>query len=300
MSRAEAPDPGPIARIGHSGGGTVATFVNEPLLELRREAVRRAALAALAALDAKLPLEVPMLIGEDVVTGRVFASVDPSSPTRIVAHAHEATEAHVDDAVARAEKGHVAWSRKPAAERAATLSRAADILRARRLELAALPPRGRQAVGRGRRRRLRGDRLPRVLRAGRARARGRQAAAPAAGRAQRAALCRPRRHRRDRAVELPARDRRGHGERRARDRQRGRAQARRAGARLRQGRRRRAPPAASRSTRSRCSRAATRPARRSSPTRASTRSSSPAPAPSACRSSSAPRRSSPASVTSSA
>jgi RHH-type proline utilization regulon transcriptional repressor/proline dehydrogenase/delta 1-pyrroline-5-carboxylate dehydrogenase len=116
----------------------MTTFANEPLLELRREAVRREALDALAALDAKLPLDVPMLIGEDVVHGRRFASVDPSSPTRIVAHAHEATAAHVEDAVARAERGHVAWSRKPVAERAAALARAAGILRARRLELAAL------------------------------------------------------------------------------------------------------------------------------------------------------------------
>ena len=114
------------------------TFANEPLLELRREAVRREALQALAALDAKLPLEVPMLIGEDVVRGRRFASVDPAAPTRIVAHAHAATAAHVEDAIARAERGQAAWSRKPAAERAAALTRAAGILRNRRLELAAL------------------------------------------------------------------------------------------------------------------------------------------------------------------
>ena len=113
-------------------------FRNEPLLELRRQAVRREALAALAALDAKLPLEVPMLIGDAVVEGRRFASVDPSQPTRIVAHAHEATAQHVEDAIASAERGHATWSRKPAAERAAALSRAAAILRTRRLELAAL------------------------------------------------------------------------------------------------------------------------------------------------------------------
>ena len=113
-------------------------FANEPLLELRREAVRREALQALQTLDAKLPLEVPMLIGDDVVHGRRFASVDPSSPTRIVAHAHEATASHAADAVGRAEQGHKTWSRTPAAQRAAALHRAADILRARRLELAAL------------------------------------------------------------------------------------------------------------------------------------------------------------------
>jgi RHH-type proline utilization regulon transcriptional repressor/proline dehydrogenase/delta 1-pyrroline-5-carboxylate dehydrogenase len=116
----------------------VNAFTNEPLLELRREAIRREALDALDALDAKLPLEVPMLIGEDVVHGRRFASVDPSMPTRIVAHAHEATAAHVQDAVSRAEQGHAKWSRTPAAQRAAALHRAAGILRARRLELAAL------------------------------------------------------------------------------------------------------------------------------------------------------------------
>jgi RHH-type proline utilization regulon transcriptional repressor/proline dehydrogenase/delta 1-pyrroline-5-carboxylate dehydrogenase len=113
-------------------------FANEPLLELRREAVRAEALTALRALDAKLPLEVPMLIGEDVVEGRRFASVDPSSPATVVASAHAATVADAHEAVTRAERGQATWSRRPAAERAAALSRAAGILRARRLELAAL------------------------------------------------------------------------------------------------------------------------------------------------------------------
>jgi RHH-type proline utilization regulon transcriptional repressor/proline dehydrogenase/delta 1-pyrroline-5-carboxylate dehydrogenase len=113
-------------------------FRNEPLLELRRESVRREALDALRALDAKLPLDVPILIGDSVVHGRRFASVDPSSPTRIVAHAHDATAEHVKDAVASAQQGQAAWSRRSAAQRAAALSRAAGILRNRRLELAAL------------------------------------------------------------------------------------------------------------------------------------------------------------------
>jgi RHH-type proline utilization regulon transcriptional repressor/proline dehydrogenase/delta 1-pyrroline-5-carboxylate dehydrogenase len=116
----------------------VITFRNEPLLELRRGPVRNEALAALAALDAKLPLEVPMLIGDDVVTGQVFASVDPSRPATVVANAHAATAAHVADAISAAERGQAAWSKRPATERAAALSRAAGILRSRRYELAAL------------------------------------------------------------------------------------------------------------------------------------------------------------------
>jgi RHH-type proline utilization regulon transcriptional repressor/proline dehydrogenase/delta 1-pyrroline-5-carboxylate dehydrogenase len=116
----------------------VAEFVNEPLLELRRGEVRSAALAALAALDAQLPLEVPMLIGTELVRGDAFASVDPSARDRIVAHAHTARPEHVEAAVGRAAEGSRTWSSRPAEERAATLRRAADLLRGRRLELAAL------------------------------------------------------------------------------------------------------------------------------------------------------------------
>src|SRR5262245_4114442 len=129
--------PGGLALAGQ-GGHEMTPFANEPLLQLRRGAVRAEALQALAALDAKLPLEVPMLIGDDVVHGHRFASVDPSNPTIIVAHAHAATAEHAREAIARAEHGQKVWSRKPAGERAAALRRAAEILRSKRQELAAL------------------------------------------------------------------------------------------------------------------------------------------------------------------
>jgi RHH-type proline utilization regulon transcriptional repressor/proline dehydrogenase/delta 1-pyrroline-5-carboxylate dehydrogenase len=116
----------------------VAAFANEPLLELRRAEVRASALAALAALDAQLPLEVPMLIGTELVHGQTFASVDPGDPGCVVANVHAAGAAQVDAAITRAVEGQRAWSARSAAERAATLRRAADRLRGRRLELAAL------------------------------------------------------------------------------------------------------------------------------------------------------------------
>ncbi|MCW3003155.1 MAG: Aldehyde Dehydrogenase [Conexibacter sp.] len=116
----------------------VAEFANEPLLELRRSEVRGAALAALAALDAQLPLEVPMLIGAEIVRGDTFASIDPGRPDRVVARVHAATAEHVDAAVGRAAEGQRAWSARTAEDRATTLRRAADLLRGRRLELAAL------------------------------------------------------------------------------------------------------------------------------------------------------------------
>ena len=222
-----------------------------------------------------------MLIGEDVVHGQPLRVRRPEQARRrIVAHAHErdrrstsTTPSPPPSTVTRA------WSKSPADQRAAALPRAAGILRARRLELAALAVReaGKPWAEAD------GDVCEAIdfleyYAHGRARARQRPAADPDAGRAQRDALRRPRRHRRDRAVELPARDRRRHGLRRARHRQRRRRSSppsRRPRARRRSSTR--CTPAASRTTRSACCRAATRPARRWSTTRASTRSSSPAP-----------------------
>lgn len=113
-------------------------FANEPLLEFRRQDVRAGALAALAALDAELPLRVPVRIDGDIVGGTRFVSVDPATPARIVAVADAATAEHADLAVLTAQRGQADWGARPAADRAATLVRAAGLLRARRLRLAAL------------------------------------------------------------------------------------------------------------------------------------------------------------------
>jgi RHH-type proline utilization regulon transcriptional repressor/proline dehydrogenase/delta 1-pyrroline-5-carboxylate dehydrogenase len=79
-----------------------------------------------------------MLIGTELVRGDAFASIDPSAPDRVVARAHAAGAAHVEAAVGRAVEGQRAWGSRPAGERAAVLRRAAELLRGRRLELAAL------------------------------------------------------------------------------------------------------------------------------------------------------------------
>ena len=100
-------------------------FANEPLLELRREAVRREALEALAALDAKLPLEVPMLIGEDVVTGR---RVRLRRPLRADSRRRPRPRRHRRARRRRRRlrrTGFAEWNAGPAAERAAVLRGAA-------------------------------------------------------------------------------------------------------------------------------------------------------------------------------
>ncbi|MDX6667118.1 MAG: RHH-type transcriptional regulator, proline utilization regulon repressor / proline dehydrogenase [Solirubrobacteraceae bacterium] len=113
-------------------------FSNEPVLELRRAPVRERLGDALAAVDARLPLRVPVWIGDERGADDRLESMDPAQPERVVALAGHAGEADVDAAVRTAARGFATWSARSAAERAKALVTAATLLRERRLELAAL------------------------------------------------------------------------------------------------------------------------------------------------------------------
>ena len=90
------------------------------------------------ALDATLPLAVPVLIGGDAGAPTGIESTDPGRPGRLVAAAGEASADEVAAAVDAAAEA-VAWA-APSRGRARRRSwmRAAELLRERRLELAAL------------------------------------------------------------------------------------------------------------------------------------------------------------------
>jgi RHH-type proline utilization regulon transcriptional repressor/proline dehydrogenase/delta 1-pyrroline-5-carboxylate dehydrogenase len=113
-------------------------FANEPVLELRRAAVRARLSAALASVDRELPLRVPMMIGTEQRERGELLSTDPGDPERVVAVASRATAGDARDAVSAALEASGAWRRTPASERARALIAAAAWLRERRLELAAL------------------------------------------------------------------------------------------------------------------------------------------------------------------
>jgi RHH-type proline utilization regulon transcriptional repressor/proline dehydrogenase/delta 1-pyrroline-5-carboxylate dehydrogenase len=117
---------------------SVPPFANEPELELRRAPVRAELADALAALDARLPVGVPVTISGAERAGAELVSTDPGNPERVVARAAAARHDEVAAAVEEARRGFEAWSQVPAAERAAALRRAAGWMRGRRLELAAL------------------------------------------------------------------------------------------------------------------------------------------------------------------
>jgi RHH-type proline utilization regulon transcriptional repressor/proline dehydrogenase/delta 1-pyrroline-5-carboxylate dehydrogenase len=113
-------------------------FANEPVLELRRASARAGLADALAAVDARGPLRVPVWIGDDRREGDDDVSTDPGMPDRAVAHVASARPDEVEAALESAARGARGWAATPAVERAAVLIRAAAWLRERRLEVAAL------------------------------------------------------------------------------------------------------------------------------------------------------------------
>jgi RHH-type proline utilization regulon transcriptional repressor/proline dehydrogenase/delta 1-pyrroline-5-carboxylate dehydrogenase len=108
-------------------------FANEPVLELRRGTVRAQLAGALAAHDARGPLRVPVWVGNERREGSELISTDPGKPDRVVAEAAVARPDEVEAALAGARPWDV-----PAEQRAEVLTRAAQWLRQRRLEIAAL------------------------------------------------------------------------------------------------------------------------------------------------------------------
>jgi len=121
----------------------------EPLREWRRPAARaaftvavdrtRAGMVPASAGGSWAGLVVPALIdGEQVRTAATITSVDPGAVDRVVATSASCTSADADAAVAAAVRAAPAWRTAPPTERAGLLFRAAEWMRRRRDELAAL------------------------------------------------------------------------------------------------------------------------------------------------------------------
>src|SRR4051812_18597 len=92
----------------------------------------------MVALEPKLPLRVPVLIGRDERSGEELVSTDPGNPERIVAIAAKASPEEADQAVRTAADAFPAWRARTAQQRAQALVGAAAWLRERRAEVAAL------------------------------------------------------------------------------------------------------------------------------------------------------------------
>ncbi|MET0729398.1 MAG: proline dehydrogenase family protein [Acidimicrobiales bacterium] len=146
--------PGPTQppQVPETDPGAPTLYQPEPLREWRRGSSRTGfAVAVDRVRDSVAPglapsagprwegLAVPALIdGEQVRTSATIVSVDPASIADIVATSASCTAADADAAVAAALRAAPAWRAAPVTERAGLLFRAAEWMRRRRDDIAAL------------------------------------------------------------------------------------------------------------------------------------------------------------------
>ena len=130
-----AAPPVPSATDGHA----TPPFANEPHAELRRTTARDDLARGINDAAGRPAFDAPVLVdGKVVATDREIVSVDPGCFDRVVCRSGCADREVADAALDAAAAGWPAWRAVPWTERAAIMFRAAAILRARRVELAAL------------------------------------------------------------------------------------------------------------------------------------------------------------------
>jgi 1-pyrroline-5-carboxylate dehydrogenase len=117
---------------------TLTPFVNEPFIDFTVAENKRAMEAALADVESMLGREYDLVIGgKRLRTDGKIISTNPARPAQVVG-IHQRAEADLaETAMEAALAAFPAWSRKPAAERAALLFRAADLIRERNFEFCA-------------------------------------------------------------------------------------------------------------------------------------------------------------------
>jgi RHH-type proline utilization regulon transcriptional repressor/proline dehydrogenase/delta 1-pyrroline-5-carboxylate dehydrogenase len=115
-------------------------YHHEPHAEFRRATTRAAFAAAVERVaQHEFEFDVPALIdGSPVFTQGTITSVDPAVTDSVVALSASCGPGEADAALEAARRAWPAWRRTPVRERAGVLFRAADWMRARHYELAAL------------------------------------------------------------------------------------------------------------------------------------------------------------------
>ncbi|MFL6205944.1 MAG: proline dehydrogenase family protein, partial [Acidimicrobiales bacterium] len=135
----EIPGPTQAPVVAPTEAGSPTPYEPEPLREWRRGSARAGFSVAIDKVRDDHGIAVPAIIdGERVQTEHTIASVDPAQIDRVIATSASCTAADADRAIAAAVAVAARWRAAPAAERAGLLFRAAQWMRDRRDELAAL------------------------------------------------------------------------------------------------------------------------------------------------------------------
>ena len=113
-------------------------FVNEPFVDFSKPENQRAMKDALARVERELGQEYDIIIGgRRLKTEGKIISVNPARPNQVIGVHQRAEASLAEEAVRAVLATFQTWSRKPTAERAALLFRAADLIRERKFEFQA-------------------------------------------------------------------------------------------------------------------------------------------------------------------
>ena len=134
------PDPEPEPRPRPATDPAAPTpFVNEAPAELRRPGPRARLAAAVGQVGGELGFEAPVVVdGRPRPTTDPIVSVDPGAYDTVVCTSGRAGSAEVEASVRAAQRAQPDWRRAGWERRAGVLFRAAELMRHRRAELAAL------------------------------------------------------------------------------------------------------------------------------------------------------------------
>jgi len=135
----DLPGPASQTRRAPTDPAAPGPYRPEPPAEWRRREVRDTFAAAIDAEFRRQTRQVPAMLAGQVprTIGRI-KSVDPANPLDVVSEAASCEKAEVDAAVEAAVAAAVDWGQVEPVERVAVLFRAAENMRARRADLAAL------------------------------------------------------------------------------------------------------------------------------------------------------------------
>jgi RHH-type proline utilization regulon transcriptional repressor/proline dehydrogenase/delta 1-pyrroline-5-carboxylate dehydrogenase len=136
----------PQAAMGHEGEGegggqrlSESEFTNEPHTDFSRAEARERMRTALATVRATLGQRIDLaFLPPRGLTRPTLTARNPARPEEVVGVVSAAVPEDVDEAVSRAVASGRSWAETPASDRMAVLAKAANLLRRRRFELAAL------------------------------------------------------------------------------------------------------------------------------------------------------------------
>jgi 1-pyrroline-5-carboxylate dehydrogenase len=113
-------------------------FRNEPYEDWNNPDDVRRMEEALEKVRSQLGRTYPLIVdGEEIHEGDLSDSINPADPSQVIGRFVQANRSLADEAVEKSHRAFQEWSRVPYQDRAAILFRAADIMRDRKLELAA-------------------------------------------------------------------------------------------------------------------------------------------------------------------